>query len=196
MLSPPAPPSSAANMSDRRSAHSHLDRGFTRSDATYDVTHVWKAGSSGSTITSIASNATWRRFGCGYLIRGRVAEHLIECVRLSGCATLCADDLHPRHSAAGSRDPRDCVNQLYAFAIPSSGSPGRAAAVGLNLHISSIRASLRVAGSPHKNFHWLDLTMGLLEAYDAGCDIDVLSDGQATSRKGWLQHLRLRKAGS
>ena len=35
-----------------------------------------------------------------------------------------------------------------------------------------------------KNFHWLDLTMGLLEAYDSGCDIDVLTDDRGNVTEG------------
>ena len=87
---------------------------------------------------------------------------------------------------AGSRDPRDCVNRLYAFAIPFVWiAKEEQQQVGLNLHVSAIRRIPPESLDPTtKNFHWLDLTMGLLEAYDAGCDIDVLTDDRGNVTEG------------
>jgi branched-chain amino acid aminotransferase len=74
--------------------------------------------------------------------------------------------------APGSRDPREASNAFYAFAIPFvSIADERQREAGLSLHISSReRISPRSVDPRTKNYHWLDLTLSLFEAYDAGAE--------------------------
>jgi branched-chain amino acid aminotransferase len=147
-----------------------LDRGFTRSDATYDVTHVWKGWifRLDDYLDRFERNMAALRMRIPYS-RAELRDILLHCVRLSGLRDAyvqmtCTRGVPP----AGSRDPRDCTNQLYAFAIPFVWiASDEQQKTGLNLHISAIRRIPPQSIDPRtKNFHWLDLTMGLLEAYD------------------------------
>jgi len=165
-----------------------LDRGFTRSDATYDVTHVWKGYMFRleDHLDRFERNMAALRLKLP-VSRARLAEILIECVRLTGLRDAfvqmtCTRGMTPK----GSRDPRQAVNRLYAFAIPFVwiADPARQAE-GLNLHISGIERIPPSSVDPRtKNFHWMDLTLGLFEAYDAGCDIEVLSDRDGNVTEG------------
>jgi branched-chain amino acid aminotransferase len=78
----------------------------------------------------------------------------------------------------GSRDPRLCQNRFYAFVLPFIWiAPEEVRARGLHLHISSIpRIPPQSVDPTVKNFQWGDLTRGLLEALDLGCDVPVLVD--------------------
>lgn len=91
---------------------------------------------------------------------------------------LCRNDLHPGQPPWGSRDPRLAVNQFYAFAVPYvwlANAQQREA--GLHLMISDVQRIPAASADPSaKNYHWNDLTMGLLGALDAGADSVVLVD--------------------
>lgn len=119
--------------------------------------------------------------------RAELREILLECVRLSGLRDAFLQMTLTRGlTPAGSRDPRDAENCLYVFAIPFVwiASPEKQAE-GMNLHISTIQRIAPASVNPQtKNFHWLDLTMGLFEAFDAGCDIEVLTDGNGNITEG------------
>lgn len=168
-----------------------LDRGFTRSDATYDVTHVWKGYvfRLEDHIDRFERNiaALRMKLPCG---REELRRILIECVRITGLRDAFLQmtltrGLTPR----GSRDPREAENRLYVFAIPFVWIADRQKQEeGLNLHISAIERIPSTSLDPRtKNFHWLDLTLGLFEAYDRGCDIEVLTDrnGDVTEGPGF-----------
>jgi branched-chain amino acid aminotransferase len=165
-----------------------LDRGFTRSDATYDVTHVWKGYvfRLDDYLDRFERNVAALRMTLP-LPRAEVRAVLIECVRRSGLRDAfvqmtCTRGIPP----GGSRDPRACVNRFYAFAIPFVwiATPEQQE-TGLNLHVSPRRRIPPDSVDPRtKNFHWLDLTMGLFDAFDAGCDIDVLGDGAGNLTEG------------
>jgi branched-chain amino acid aminotransferase len=168
-----------------------LDRGFTRSDATYDVTHVWKGYvfRLEDHLDRFERNIAALRLElpCS---REELRRILIECVRITGLKDAFLQmtltrGLTPR----GSRDPRQAENRLYVFAVPFVWIADREKQEqGLNLHISGIERIPSTSLDPRtKNFHWLDLTLGLFEAYDAGCDIEVLSDrgGNVTEGPGF-----------
>lgn len=165
-----------------------LDRGFTRSDATYDVTHVWKGFvfRLDDHLDRFERNiaALRLKLPCS---REELRRILIECVRITGLRDAflqmtCTRGLTPR----GSRDPRQAENRLYVFAIPFVWIADREKQEqGLHLHISGIERIPSTSLDPRtKNFHWLDLTMGLFEAFDAGCDIEVLSDRDGNVTEG------------
>ena len=78
----------------------------------------------------------------------------------------------------GSRDVRSCINRFRAYAIPYVWiAPPDLQANGLKLHLSDRQRIPRSAVDPLvKHYHWLDFQMGLLDAYDRGCDTVALRD--------------------
>ena len=85
-----------------------------------------------------------------------------------------------------SRDPRDAVNQLICFAIPFGWilRPEDREA-GLAVAVSDIRRIPPESVDPTvKNYHWLDLVMGLYGAYDRGADTVVLRDADDNITEG------------
>lgn len=165
-----------------------IDRGFTRSDATYDVFHVWggRAFRLEDHLDRFERNMAAMRFNPP-LDRAAMRETLIECVRLSGLRDAFVQMTLTRGlPVRGSRDPRLCENRYYAFAMPFVWIANEAQrAAGMHLHVSRVeRISPRAVDPRVKNFHWMDLTLGLLEAFDAGADIDVLLDGAGNLTEG------------
>lgn len=165
-----------------------LDRGFVRSDATYDVAHVWKGSffRLGDHIDRFFESMTALRLDPG-LTRQEIATILTECVRRSRLRDAyvqmtCTRGVPPR----GTRDPRACVNRFYAFAGPfvwiANEDQRRR---GLSLVISGTERIPPSSVDPRvKNFHWLDLTKGIFEAYDQGAEIAVLPDGHGNVTEG------------
>ncbi|MCZ2405406.1 MAG: aminotransferase class IV [Burkholderiales bacterium] len=157
------------------------DWGFLRSDATYDVVTVWQGAFfrlDAHLERFLASCARFR------LDPGRTAEQITavleHCVRLSGLRDSYVEMIVTRGQPPwGSRDPRQAVNQFYAFAVPFVWiANAEQRARGLNLVVSSVQRIPAHSVDPRaKNYHWNDLTMGLLGALDAGGDTVVLSDG-------------------
>ncbi|WP_098496354.1 aminotransferase class IV [Collimonas sp. PA-H2] len=165
-----------------------LDRGFVRSDATYDVAHVWK----GSFFR--LDDHIERFFASMHALRmtlphshEEIAAILIECVRLSGLRDAyvqmtCTRGVPP----PGSRDPRECCNRFYAFATPfvwiANETQRRQ---GLSMVLSSVTRIPPESLDPRiKNFHWLDLTMGIFEAYDRQATVALLHDGHGNVTEG------------
>jgi branched-chain amino acid aminotransferase len=102
-----------------------LDWGFLRSDATYDVVHVWKG-------RFFRLDDHLDRFFRGMarlhmdpgLDREKIRAVLMECVRRSGLSDayvemICTRGMPP----PGSRDPRQAKNRFSASPSRSSGSP-------------------------------------------------------------------------
>jgi branched-chain amino acid aminotransferase len=86
----------------------------------------------------------------------------------------------------GSRDPRDCTNQFFAFAIPFVwiANPEKQKE-GLHLIVSRLQRIPPDSVDPTvKNYHWLDLVMGLFEAYDRGGETVILVDGRGNLVEG------------
>jgi branched-chain amino acid aminotransferase len=157
-----------------------LDWGFLRSDATYDVVHVWNGS-----FFRLADHI--ERFLRGVrrlhlqlpFEAGELVSILTECVRRSGLQDAYVEMICTRGlPAAGSRDPREARNAFFAFAIPFVWlADEERRSTGLSLHISSReRISPRAVDPTIKNYHWLDLTAGLFDAYDSGADTVVLVD--------------------
>ena len=165
-----------------------LDYGFLRSDATYDVAHVWKGYvfRLADHLDRFERNVAALRMRLP-LSRDAVRGVLIECVRRSGLRDAFVHMTCTRGlPARGSRDPRKCENRFYAFAIPFVWiATEEQRAKGLHLHISSIQRIPRASVDPTvKNFHWIDLTRGLFEAYDSGAEVEVLVDGEGNVTEG------------
>lgn len=168
-----------------------LDWGFLHSDATYDVAHVWqgrffrlddhmKRFAEG--MQRLRMNLPWN------LTEIRAILH--ECVRRSGLRDAYVEMICTRgQPAPGSRDPRTCDNQFYAFAIPFIWiADENAQERGLYANISQTERIPPSSVDPViKNYHWLDFTVSLLDAYDQGSETTILVDraGNVTEGPGF-----------
>jgi branched-subunit amino acid aminotransferase/4-amino-4-deoxychorismate lyase len=165
-----------------------LDWGFTRSDVTYDVVHVWKGSffRLEDHLNRFERSAAALRLTLPHTREG-MREILGECVRLSGLREAyvemgCTRGVPP----PGSRDPRACTNRFFAYAIPfvwvATEEQRRR---GLHLIISDVRRIPPESVDPTvKNFHWGDLIRGLFDAYDRGGETVVLTDGAGNVTEG------------
>jgi branched-chain amino acid aminotransferase len=157
-----------------------LDWGFLRSDATYDVTHVWRGSffRLEDHLDRFERSMERLRLSPPYE-RSEIREILVECVRLSGLRDAYAEVICTRGiPRPGSRDPRDCENRFYAFVVPfvwiadpEKQQRGLHAVVGTKQRIAPESVDPTV-----KNYHWLDLETGLLEAYERGGETVILVD--------------------
>ncbi len=165
-----------------------LDWGFLRSDATYDVVHVWKGKffRLESHLDRFFESMRYLRLDCDRT-RYEVASILGECVFRSGLKDAYVEMACTRGQAPDfSRDPRQAINRFIAFALPFSWilRPEQREQ-GLNLVVSEIQRIPPDAVDPKvKNYHWLDLVMGLYDAYDRGAQNVVLTDGQGNVTEG------------
>lgn len=165
-----------------------LDWGFLRSDATYDVAHVWRG-------RFFRLEDHLNRFERGMrelrmsLPHGRdeLRGILLECVRLSGLRDAYAEIVCTRGiPRPGSRDPRDCENRFYAFVIPFVwiSAPDKQGE-GLHATVSSVERIAPESVDPTvKNYHWLDLQRALLDAYDRGGETAILVDRRGNVVEG------------
>lgn len=165
------------------------DWGFTRSDAVYDVVHVYRGG-------FFRLNDHLDRFMHSMQARQlRPAEDraaieaiLHRCVALSGLgdAYVAMVALRGRPRVAGSRRPADCENHLIAYAVPwIDVIPKDVQERGAHLMIASTPRVPDISIDPTvKNYQWSDLTSGLLEAHAQGYDTTVLCDAQGFATEG------------
>lgn len=168
-----------------------LDLGVTRSDCTYDVVHVWDGRffRLEDHLDRFAASLTRLRLDPGY-DRTQIQAILHGCVRHAGLRQAYVSMTCTRgRLAAGSRDLRTARPTLYCYAIPFVwiSSPERQEA-GASLWISDLVRIPPDSVDPRvKNYHWLDLDLGLLDAYDHGADLVVLRDlsGALTEGPGY-----------
>ena len=166
-----------------------LDWGFLRSDATYDVVHVWKGRFFRLDAHLDRFFRSVERLRLSLPVgRAALAEILAECVRRAGLEDasyvemICTRGVSPTFS----RDPRAAVNRFIAFAIPFSWilRPEERER-GLQVAISKIRRIPAESVDPTiKNYHWLDLVAGLFEAYERGAENVVLTDFEGNVAEG------------
>jgi len=165
-----------------------LDLGFLHSDATYDVVHVWRGRffRLDDHLDRFERGMTQLRMSLP-IDRNRIREILHECVRASGLDNAYVELICTRGMAApGSRDPRDCVNQFYAFAVPFAwiANPEQQER-GLSVHVSSVQRIAPESVDPTvKNYHWLDLVQGLYDAFDHDAETALLSDAAGNVVEG------------
>jgi branched-chain amino acid aminotransferase len=157
-----------------------LDLGFTRSDATYDVVHVWNGAffRLEDHLDRFERSAARWRFKLD-LSRQEIRRALLRCVQLTGLRESYVEMTVTRgQMVPGTRDPRACTNRFIAFAIPFVWIlPFSKRYEGLHLIISKVwRIPPGSVDPTVKNFHWGDLTQGLFEAYDRGGDTALLVD--------------------
>ncbi|MFQ6018780.1 MAG: aminotransferase class IV [Kiloniellaceae bacterium] len=165
-----------------------LDWGFLKSDVTYDVVGVWRGRffRLDDHLDRFFRSMERLRLTCPQG-RADVAAVLHECLRLSRIRDAYVEMITTRGPAPpGSRDPRDCDNRFYAFAIPYLWivPPDRQSA-GIKLVVSSVQRIPPESIDPRtKNFHWGDLTRGLFEAYERGGESVVLVDREGNVTEG------------
>lgn len=169
-----------------------LDTGLTRSDVTYDVVAVWRGA-----FFRLRDHVDRFLRGCERLRldpgmdAAQLTRMLASMVAASGLReayveVMCTRGV-PRH---GSRDPRTYQNRLYAYAVPyvwilrpedaDSGMDAVIARTVRRIPVDSVDPTV-------KNFHWGDITRGLLEAYDRGGRHPILLDheGRVTEGAGY-----------
>jgi branched-chain amino acid aminotransferase len=168
-----------------------LDWGFLRSDATYDVVHVWdgKFFRLDRHIDRFMQSVDKLRMTLP-MDRDGLASILNECVSRSGMRDAYVEMILTRgRSPTLSRDPRDAVNNFIAFAIPFGWiMDAEQRRRGINIVIAETRRIPGESVDPTvKNYHWLDLVAGMFEAYDRGGENVVLTDmaGNITEGPGF-----------
>jgi branched-chain amino acid aminotransferase len=165
-----------------------LDWGFLHSDATYDVAHVWQGRffRIDDYLDRFQRSMESLRMSVPYS-REQIREVMFELVRRSGLRDAYVEIICTRGMPApGSRDPRSCTNRFMAFAIPFVWiADEKLRAQGLNLLVSQHQRIAPESIDPRiKNYHWLDMVMGLFEAYDAGANSAVLVDAAGNLVEG------------
>jgi branched-chain amino acid aminotransferase len=168
-----------------------LDLGVTRSDCTYDVVHVWDGRfyRLGAHLDRFAASLARLRLDPGR-DRAEIETLLHGCVRHAGLRDAYVSMTCTRgRTAPGSRDLRTARNTFYCYAVPFVwiSSPDRQA-VGASLRISPITRIPPQSVDPSvKNYHWLDLDLALLDAYDHEAELVVLRDlsGAVTEGPGF-----------
>ncbi len=165
-----------------------FDWGLLHSDATYDVAHAWKGRffRLDDHLDRFERNLTALRLDTG-LSRAQIREVLHECVRRSDLRDAYVEVVCTRgRPAPGSRDPRTCTNRFLAFAIPFVwvADPERQRQ-GVNLIVADRQRIAEASVDPRiKNYHWLDFTLGLFDAYDRGGETVVLTDPDGCVAEG------------
>lgn len=166
-----------------------LDWGFLRSDATYDVVHVWKGNffRLDDHVDRFLNGLARLRMELP-LDRAELETILHECVARAGFDDAYVEMICTRGSAPNyERHPRHANPRFMAFVIPFSWilAPERWEE---GLHVGVSRDHTRIAATavdPRvKNYHWLDLVMGWLEVSDRGADAVVLVSEQGDVCEG------------
>ncbi len=168
-----------------------LDLGVTRSDCTYDVVHVWQGRFYRLDAHLDRFTASMARLrldlGCD---RDGIETVLHGCVRHAGLRDAYVSMTCTRgRMPPGSRDLRTARSRLYCYAVPFIwvSRPDQQEA-GASLRVSQITRIPPQSVDPLvKNYHWLDLDLALLDAYDHGADLVVLRDlsGAITEGPGY-----------
>lgn len=164
------------------------DFGVTRSDATYDIAHVWKRRffRLEDHLDRFERSLAALRLSVPY-DRDQLRTIALECARRSGHDNALVALVATRGTPPpGSRDLRRCRNRLYAYAYPyvfiadpEQEDRGVTAIVSTRQRIPPEAVDPRV-----KNYHWLDMEMALFEAYDRGADVAILPDAQGNATEG------------
>ena len=165
-----------------------LDWGFLRSDATYDVVHVWRRRffRLDAHLDRFLASVDKLRLRLPFDRQG-LSNVLIECARRSSLDDAYVEMICTRgRSPTYSRDPRDAVNRFIAFAIPFGWVADEdQRRRGLHLAIGTVtRIPPQSVDPTIKNYHWLDFVKGTFEAYEHGAETQVLVDEDANITEG------------
>ena len=165
-----------------------LDWGLLRSDATYDVVHVWKGNffQLDKHIDRFFKSTEKLRMPCK-LKRDELKKILAGCVQNAGLDNAYVEMIQTRGMSPNFvRDPRAATPRIMAFAVPFGWilEPQNFES-GLNVIVSDRRRiSPDSIDSRIKNYHWLDLVSGMYEAYDSNSDTVILTDEKNNISEG------------
>ena len=157
-----------------------LDWGFLRSDATYDVVHVWKGRffRLDKHIDRFFESAKKLRMPC-QINRDELKKILANCVSKGKLESAYVEMIQTRGmSPKFVRDPRLATPRVMAFAVPFGWILKQEDfEKGLNVLLTDIKRIPPSSVDPTiKNYHWMDLVTGMLDAYEKGNDTAVLVD--------------------
>jgi branched-chain amino acid aminotransferase len=157
-----------------------LDWGFLRSDATYDVVHVWKGRFFllDKHIDRFFRSAEKLNMPCK-ISRPKLKKILARCVKRAGLENAYVEMIQTRGvSPTFDRDPRKANPRFIAFAVPFGWIlKPKDFEVGLDIAITNIRRIPPNSVDPTiKNYQWIDFVSGMFAAYDRGCHTGVLVD--------------------
>ena len=157
-----------------------LDWGFLRSDATYDVVHVWKGRffRLDKHIDRFFESAKKLRMPC-QISRDELKKILANCVSKGKLESAYVEMIQTRGmSPKFVRDPRLATPRVMAFAVPFGWILKQEDfEKGLNVLLTDIKRIPPSSVDPTiKNYHWMDLVTGMLDAYEKGSDTAVLVD--------------------
>ncbi len=170
-----------------------LDWGFTKSDVTYDVVHVWRDAffRLDDHLDRFARSMAGLRMKIPY-DRARITEILREAVRRGGLHDAYVAMVTTRGIPAPGLPrgrPSLIENRFFAYALPWIDV--------IAPEVQERGAHLIIAKTPRipadsvdptiKNFHWGDMVRALFEAEEAGADNAVLldHDGYVTEGPGF-----------
>ena len=157
-----------------------LDWGFLRSDATYDVVHVWKGRffRLDKHIDRFFESIKKLRMPC-QISRDELKKVLANCVIKGKLENAYVEMIQTRGiSPKFVRDPRLATPHVMAFAVPFGWILKQEDfEKGLNVLLTDIKRIPPSSVDPTiKNYHWMDLVTGMLDAYEKGNDTAVLVD--------------------
>ncbi|MEM6304704.1 MAG: aminotransferase class IV [Pseudomonadota bacterium] len=165
-----------------------LDYGFLHSDATYDTVHVWDCAffRLEDHIDRFLGGVRRLRMTLP-VAREDIRTILHNCVALSGHRRAYVEMICTRGTSDSfSRDPREARNRFLAFSVPY-GSVANDEQMRRGLHVSltdTQRIPAQSVDPTVKNYHWLDLIMGLYGAYDCGGETALLLDREGNVAEG------------
>lgn len=160
---------------------SPLDWAFTRSDAVYDVVHVFENGfyRLADHLDRFETSMRKRRLAPPES-RAEMEAILHRCVALAGLSDsyVAMVALRGRPRVAGSRKIADCDNHFMAYAVPwIDVIPKDVQARGAHLWIAARPRVPDASVDPTvKNYQWSEFTSGLFEAQDNGFDSAIVCD--------------------
>ncbi len=157
-----------------------LDPAFTRSDVVYDTTSVWKGCffRLDDHVDRFQRSCASMRLECPHP-PDEIKRILAECVARAGVEDAAYVQMvctRGPYESLENRDPRRCVNGFIAYALPYIWivSPDKQEE-GINVVIASNRRTPSESVDQRvKNYNWMDMTRGLLEALDRGGDSVLL----------------------
>ena len=165
-----------------------LDWGFLRSDATYDVVHVWKGRffRLDKHIDRFFQSTEKLRMPCT-VSRIDLKKILAGCVERSGLDNAYVEMIQTRGMSPNfERDPRKSEPRFIAFAVPFGWIlKPEEFEKGLDVLVSNRRRiSPNSIDARIKNYHWLDLVSGMFEAFDDGHDTVILTNEENNISEG------------
>jgi len=165
-----------------------LDWGFLRSDATYDVVHVWKNRffQLERHIDRFLKSSEKLRMPCK-ISRQDIKKILAGCVQKAELENSYVEMIQTRGISPNFvRDPRKATPQFMAFAVPFGWilKPENFEK-GLDVYLTDIKRIPPSSIDPTiKNYHWLDLVNGMLDAYEKGHHTGILLDEENNLSEG------------